>query len=96
MPVALRLPLFLLALLLVATLVGGFAAAGSANAFNMIFDRDIDRLMNRTKQRGPNRRAQLGPPGRLDRRGASRKPSAIRRTYLLWRPPGPRRECRAP
>jgi len=37
--------------LLVATMVGGYAAAGSANSFNMILDRDIDRLMNRTKQR---------------------------------------------
>ncbi|WP_248256280.1 heme o synthase [Georgenia sp. EYE_87] len=37
--------------LLVATLVGGSFAAGSANAFNMFLDRDIDRLMNRTKQR---------------------------------------------
>nr|WP_269142648.1 heme o synthase [Georgenia yuyongxinii] len=33
------------------TLVGGAFAAGSANAFNMYLDRDIDRLMNRTKQR---------------------------------------------
>lgn len=33
------------------TLVGGSAAAGSANAFNMYLDRDIDRLMNRTRQR---------------------------------------------
>ncbi|GAA1647785.1 heme o synthase [Georgenia ruanii] len=33
------------------TLVGGAFAAGSANAFNMYIDRDIDRLMNRTKQR---------------------------------------------
>ena len=37
--------------LVIATLIGGAAAAGSANTFNMIFDRDIDRLMNRTKQR---------------------------------------------
>lgn len=37
--------------LTVATFVGGAAAAGSANTFNMVFDRDIDRLMNRTKQR---------------------------------------------
>nr|KEP23571.1 protoheme IX farnesyltransferase [Georgenia sp. SUBG003] len=37
--------------LLLATLVGGSFAAGSANAFNMYLDRDIDRLMNRTKQR---------------------------------------------
>lgn len=36
---------------LVATLVGGFLSAASANAFNMIFDRDIDRVMHRTQQR---------------------------------------------
>ncbi len=37
--------------LVLATLVGGAFAAGSANAFNMYLDRDIDRVMNRTKQR---------------------------------------------
>ncbi len=37
--------------LVLATLVGGTLAAGSANAFNMWFDRDIDRLMSRTKSR---------------------------------------------
>jgi len=37
--------------LVLATLVGGTLAAGSANAFNMWFDRDIDRLMSRTKAR---------------------------------------------
>ncbi|WP_083587046.1 heme o synthase [Agrococcus sp. Marseille-P2731] len=36
---------------LVATLIGGFLSAGSANAFNMILDRDIDRVMRRTQQR---------------------------------------------
>lgn len=36
---------------LLATLLGGFLSAGSANAFNMIIDRDIDRVMHRTKQR---------------------------------------------
>ncbi|GEK81276.1 heme o synthase [Agrococcus baldri] len=36
---------------LVATLIGGFLSAGSANAFNMILDRDIDRVMHRTQQR---------------------------------------------
>lgn len=36
---------------LVATLVGGFLSAGSANAFNMILDRDIDRVMHRTQHR---------------------------------------------
>lgn len=34
-----------------ATLIGGFMSAGSANAFNMIIDRDIDRVMERTKRR---------------------------------------------
>lgn len=38
-------------LTLVATLIGGFLSAGSANAFNMIIDRDIDRVMHRTKHR---------------------------------------------
>src|SRR6516165_7893884 len=37
--------------LMVATLVGGALAAGGANAINMYVDRDIDRLMNRTKDR---------------------------------------------
>ena len=34
-----------------ATLVGGTLAAGGANAFNMVIDRDIDALMERTKRR---------------------------------------------
>jgi len=37
--------------LLLATLVGGALAAGSAGAFNCIIDRDIDRLMARTAAR---------------------------------------------
>ena len=37
--------------LIVATLVGGTLAAGGANAFNMVIDRDIDALMQRTKHR---------------------------------------------
>ncbi len=37
--------------LIVATLVGGTLAAGGANAFNMVIDRDIDALMERTKHR---------------------------------------------
>jgi protoheme IX farnesyltransferase len=37
--------------LMAATLVGGTLAAGGANAINMVVDRDIDRLMNRTKNR---------------------------------------------
>ena len=37
--------------LMVATVIGGTLAAGGANAFNMYIDRDIDRLMDRTKGR---------------------------------------------
>lgn len=37
--------------LVLATLVGGAAAAGSANVLNCYIDRDIDKIMNRTKRR---------------------------------------------
>jgi protoheme IX farnesyltransferase len=37
--------------LMLATLVGGALAAGGANAINMFVDRDIDRLMERTRDR---------------------------------------------
>jgi protoheme IX farnesyltransferase len=37
--------------LLGATLLGGTLAAGAANVFNCYFDRDIDRLMQRTQKR---------------------------------------------
>ena len=37
--------------LIVATLLGGTFAAGGANAINMYIDRDIDKLMERTKNR---------------------------------------------
>lgn len=37
--------------LILATLIGGYLTAGSANAFNQYFDRDIDRVMARTKSR---------------------------------------------
>ncbi|HEY0375245.1 MAG TPA: heme o synthase [Amnibacterium sp.] len=33
------------------TLVGGTLSAGAANAFNMVLDRDIDRVMHRTRHR---------------------------------------------
>lgn len=36
---------------MLATLVGGAAAAGSANVLNCYLDRDIDQVMNRTKRR---------------------------------------------
>jgi protoheme IX farnesyltransferase len=34
-----------------ATLVGGTLSAGAANAYNMVIDRDIDRVMHRTRHR---------------------------------------------
>ncbi|MBX3099778.1 MAG: heme o synthase [Salinibacterium sp.] len=37
--------------LVLGTLVGGSLSAGSANAFNCYIDRDIDRIMDRTKKR---------------------------------------------
>lgn len=37
--------------LVVATVIGGAMSAGSAAAFNCYIDRDIDRVMNRTKKR---------------------------------------------
>jgi protoheme IX farnesyltransferase len=37
--------------LMVATLLGGALAAGGANAINMFVDRDIDKLMHRTRNR---------------------------------------------
>ena len=37
--------------LVVATLIGGTLSAGSANAFNMVYDRDIDAHMARTRDR---------------------------------------------
>ena len=40
--------------LVVATLVGGTLAAGSANALNCYYDRDIDAIMTRTKNRPLN------------------------------------------
>ena len=37
--------------LMVATVVGGALAAGGANAINMVVDRDIDKVMHRTRNR---------------------------------------------
>ncbi|MCX6512135.1 MAG: heme o synthase [Actinobacteria bacterium] len=37
--------------LVLETLVGGSLAAGGANTFNMVIDRDIDAIMDRTKKR---------------------------------------------
>ncbi len=37
--------------LILATVVGGTLAAGGANAYNMVLDRDIDAIMRRTRRR---------------------------------------------
>ncbi len=50
--------------LLVATLVGGTGAAGSANALNCYLDRDIDAVMKRTADR-PLNRASVSPRNAL-------------------------------
>ena len=50
--------------LMVATLVGGTAAAGAANALNQYLDRDIDSVMHRTKRR-PLVTGQVSPRGAL-------------------------------
>ncbi len=50
--------------LVLATLVGGFLAAGGANALNMYIDRDIDGLMVRTGHR-PLVTGEVSPQGAL-------------------------------
>lgn len=50
--------------LLIATLVGGTMAAGSANALNCYIDRDIDEVMKRTAHR-PLARHAVSPRGAL-------------------------------
>src|SRR5438132_751829 len=50
--------------LILATLVGGSAAAGGANAINMYVDRDIDAVMKRTANR-PLVTGEISPPAAL-------------------------------
>jgi heme o synthase len=50
--------------LVIATLIGGTLTAGSANAINNYYDRDIDRLMSRTSKR-PTARDAVSPQGAL-------------------------------
>ncbi len=50
--------------LMVATVVGGTLAAGGANAINMVVDRDIDKVMARTKDR-PLASGRLSPRAAL-------------------------------
>lgn len=38
--------------LIVVTLIGGWMVAGGANAYNCVYDRDIDAVMPRTRKRG--------------------------------------------
>ena len=50
--------------LIAATVIGGTMAAGGANAINMYVDRDIDRVMERTKNR-PIASGRIAPRGAL-------------------------------
>ncbi|MGC8667248.1 MAG: heme o synthase [Chthonomonadales bacterium] len=50
--------------LLVAVAIGGYMAAGAANALNMVIDRDIDGCMSRTSQR-PTVTHQIATPQAL-------------------------------
>ena len=50
--------------LIVATVLGGALAAGGANAINMVVDRDIDKIMARTKDR-PLASGRLSPRAAL-------------------------------
>lgn len=50
--------------LVLATLLGGAAAAGSANTLNSYLDRDIDKVMNRTRRR-PLVTGEIRPPQAL-------------------------------
>ena len=50
--------------LVLATLIGGFLAAGSANTFNSWFDSDIDQMMHRTSRR-PLPRHKVPPQNAL-------------------------------
>jgi protoheme IX farnesyltransferase len=50
--------------LIVATVLGGTLAAGGANAINMVVDRDIDKIMARTKDR-PLASGRLSPRAAL-------------------------------
>jgi heme o synthase len=50
--------------LILATLIGGALAAAGANAINMYVDRDIDRLMKRTRNR-PLVTGEISPPAAL-------------------------------
>ena len=63
--------------LIVGTVLGGTLAAGGANAINMYVDRDIDRLMERTKNR-PLVTGAITPAGRphLRHRASRSSPSS--------------------
>jgi protoheme IX farnesyltransferase len=49
------------ALLVLATLVGGALAAGAANALNCVLDRDVDAVMERTREKRPVAAGRISP-----------------------------------
>ena len=86
--------------LMVMTVVGGALAAGGANALNMVYDRDIDALMERTKNRPlvtgviTPRAATVFACTRSVRR-SWQVIDPVGRAMLLW-PAWPRPTCREP
>ena len=79
--------------LMVATLLGGALAAGGANAINMYVDRDIDKVMHRTRNR-PLVTGAIAPPRRPHLRHRPRG-GGLRRALgagsTCCRPPWPSR-----
>ena len=74
--------------LVAVTLVGGFLAAGGANALNMFIDRDIDKLMVRTGP--PPARHRRGQPARRARVRPALSPSPRCVWFALARQPADR------
>ena len=67
--------------LVLATLVGGTLAAGSANALNCVVDADIDAVMRRTRTR-PLARHAVPPAGRAGLRHRAGHPGRRRCCWL--------------
>ena len=75
--------------LVVATVVGGTLSAGSANALNCVFDRDIDEQMRRTRRR-PLPRHIVSPAGGAGLRARARRglDAVARAAASTGSPPG--------
>lgn len=79
-------------LLVLNVLIGGALSAGSAGAFNCYFDRDIDRIMNRTK----NRPLVTGEISTGPRSSSRPRSASCRSSGSASRPTGSPRASRSP